>query len=694
MATLFSRRLIQASHSLLLTTASLVIITTCLYLLTLARTHVSYGDSDELTIVGYLDGVAHPPGYPLLVSLLSVFTHIPGFISVAFKANLLALVIQVFNVCLIYFISKSLLKRIKPKVSFLHTFFAALGSIFTAVSIPFWLQASVIEKYSLLLLLMLITTWLTLKLEKASLHYWLAFGGVIGLGLVYHPLFCLLIPPLVLRLLNLKKLLTQQKVLAITGGISIGSLLSLLTLWELNAKTLPFSYRFPATLEGLISHVLRITYHASAQASQMSSSVNPSAMVTGLEHYFSFSVTSFMIVGMLFAFLGWWYYQSQYPTLFHWLGLAIIFTGPGLAFLLGNQVSAGLDIRFSWYMLERFYLLSYGFVGILIPIGMMAATEKWILIKKHIPLFCGICVGIICFTGLHTYPFVNLSQYTVVEQSTTEILESLPDKALLVIDGDIATFSLIYQHTVEHKREDVSIVPVNPHFRSHFFNQSNFLTPFSFSTNPTYVLDIIAQNISQRPVFVMDLTAEYYQLLGLTEGIYFAYPHNQMLRLYATNEAKTAATPTYSKSYVPTKVSFYPYFQVLQAHRLGIGSFILAEAGQRDTAAEYVTRAGEVYPYQPYQYSQQLLPQLATYPVNDYYSKEKQPLTDTHFLAAAQVALTQNNAALARSYATGAYLKNPKNPEVHKLLATIYQSLGNSVTSQEYQHSYDQLLQD
>jgi hypothetical protein len=90
--------------------ATVTLATFLIYLTTVARTQVSYGDSSELTTTGYLLSVAHPPGYPVFSLLTFIATHLPISGTIAFRANLLAAGLQSITVGLTYLLSLTLLQ--------------------------------------------------------------------------------------------------------------------------------------------------------------------------------------------------------------------------------------------------------------------------------------------------------------------------------------------------------------------------------------------------------------------------------------------------------------------------------------------------------------------------------------------------------------------------------------------------------
>ena len=77
------------------------------YLLTLAPT-ISFFDSGEMVAGAYTLGVAHPPGYPIYVTLGKLFTLLP-INNVAFRVNLMSSFFAALTSVMIYYITRAML---------------------------------------------------------------------------------------------------------------------------------------------------------------------------------------------------------------------------------------------------------------------------------------------------------------------------------------------------------------------------------------------------------------------------------------------------------------------------------------------------------------------------------------------------------------------------------------------------------
>ena len=86
-----------------------------LYLSTMARYGVGFGDSDELIGVGYGLGVLHPPGYPVLNFLIYGITHLVPYGTIPFRAHLLAVGFQSLTLGIVFLLGNELLYQARKK---------------------------------------------------------------------------------------------------------------------------------------------------------------------------------------------------------------------------------------------------------------------------------------------------------------------------------------------------------------------------------------------------------------------------------------------------------------------------------------------------------------------------------------------------------------------------------------------------
>ena len=182
-----------------------------IYLLSMPRdlSWGAYGNASDggelITAVNYL-GVPHPPGYPIYMLLLKIFTSIVPFGSLALKSNLFSVLTSIAAICIVFLFTLKLSEKTYPDFSnFLKLTVSSIGSFIIGTSPLFWSQSIIAEVYSLnalfvsliLLISYKIINSTNLQSYKMNLFFW---GLVAGLSLGNHltviaiimPLFCIL----------------------------------------------------------------------------------------------------------------------------------------------------------------------------------------------------------------------------------------------------------------------------------------------------------------------------------------------------------------------------------------------------------------------------------------------------------------------------------------------------------------------
>jgi hypothetical protein len=166
-----------------------------LYLHTLTP-GVGTKDGFELQVVSATLGIAHPTGYPLFTLLGRLFVALIPIGSPAYRINLMCALLAALSAPLIYAIGARVLKRRAP---------AALAALTFALTITFWTQASIPEKYTLNVWFVALVLYLTIRWTEESSEqktrwlYRLAFAY--GLSLTHHRTMLLLAPALALHIL-------------------------------------------------------------------------------------------------------------------------------------------------------------------------------------------------------------------------------------------------------------------------------------------------------------------------------------------------------------------------------------------------------------------------------------------------------------------------------------------------------------
>ena len=171
------------------------------YLKTLAPT-VSFFDSGELIAAVHTQGVAHPPGYPLYVTLGWIFSKLPIGDNIAYRVNLMSAFFAALATFMVYCLTYHMLSNFphdlaglehssaqdrhpEPK-HMLQPVIAMIAALSFAFSLTHWQHAAIAEVYSLNaflcgLIVLLLLLWYRANACKIPLPPPLEKGGARGI---------------------------------------------------------------------------------------------------------------------------------------------------------------------------------------------------------------------------------------------------------------------------------------------------------------------------------------------------------------------------------------------------------------------------------------------------------------------------------------------------------------------------------
>lgn len=121
---------------------AVVVIAAAVYYLTCCRT-VFVGDSGELSLILTTGGIAHPPGYPLYTILGYLWLKLFFFLRPAFAANLFSAAIAASSAGLLYLLLRRLGRPHLPPIV------SAAAALVYALALPVWHSAIAAEVYTL-----------------------------------------------------------------------------------------------------------------------------------------------------------------------------------------------------------------------------------------------------------------------------------------------------------------------------------------------------------------------------------------------------------------------------------------------------------------------------------------------------------------------------------------------------------------
>lgn len=146
-----------------------------LYLPTMSPSVVA-GDGGELQMLSVRLGVSHPTGYPLLLLLGWLFSHLPLGPDPAWRVSLLSALASALSMALLYLTAREL------RASQLT---AAAAALLLASAQRVWMHATAAEVYPLANLFLLLGLWLLLRWRRGVTPLWLVTLAF-GFGLTHH----------------------------------------------------------------------------------------------------------------------------------------------------------------------------------------------------------------------------------------------------------------------------------------------------------------------------------------------------------------------------------------------------------------------------------------------------------------------------------------------------------------------------
>ncbi len=409
------------------------------YFATLCPT-IPEGDGGQLTAAAYNWGVAHPPGYPIYMVLAKFFTMIP-YGSVAARVNLLSAACSAAASALLFLTMRHWTKSQWAGI--------ASAGLF-AFSPLVWRYAVISELFALNNVFVIALFYLFLRFHQTRLNHYALIGAfVFGLGLAHLQTILFFGLPIAFFVLS-----ASRERLKLFLRMCLAVFLGLLPY-----AYLPFSASLSplvtwgdgGSLSGFFAHILRSDYGL----------LKLGPTQTKPEFLFSLSL----------------YLQSVFSeTLFIGVVLALF----GIRASLKNEKKAKIRgpaftsvCAFGLYMLvfhalanlpinephfqevhSKFWLAPNLFVFMWIGVG-FAEIEKQFKTRYLAP---AIALGL-CLIQITThYQSEDQSQNWSIHRFGEKILNSLPEHALIISEGDNYTNTLRYLQGCEGLRPDVRII--------------------------------------------------------------------------------------------------------------------------------------------------------------------------------------------------------------------------------------------
>ena len=414
----------------------------------LAPAHVVDGDNAELAGVGAIGGRAHPPGFPAYVMYLRATSWIPA----SSPAHTAAISTAILAAMLIYVLHAAC--RAWGARPFAATVAVALygGS---PVVLRMHTEAEVFAMNALVVAGIL---WLAAA-EGPLRGAWrvAVLGLVAGVGLGNHTT-CVLLAPIGLlgAVRGLRE--TATPVRAAAGGIA-SLALGLSTYLYLIIADGPISFGRVESFGDIVAFFTRADYGGPTAFLPGAGTVLP------LDNLAAFAATLGraylwlpILLGLIVLGLRTWRAGTGEPR-WGWalLALTFIVAGPALAMRF-NIPPTGLGL----YVCQRFHLLALLLLAIPVAVGFDRVGD-WLArrtssVRRPSAAF-GTGLGCVAFLALvaSALPWLRTKHSPAMELGIRNMLQSLPEKAIVLVDSEDLCFGADYVQYAAHVREDVDV---------------------------------------------------------------------------------------------------------------------------------------------------------------------------------------------------------------------------------------------
>lgn len=392
---------------------------------------VAFEDDGLFILASYFFGIAHSPGYPLLVLIGKLFTYLPVG-SIAYRVHLVSAFFGGLSCALLWLCARTLFED-RPAA-----YVAALGF---GLSTVFWSQAIIAEVYTLNTFFFLLLVLLALR--EAPLP-WLAF--LFGLSLSNHwPLMGLEAPALLVLLWPRRaELLRRLPVLVPLGVLGLAPYAWMVVhSWN----WLPIAYDGPLTSIREVWYVVSRGEYAHTDKSLTAGWFDRLRFVdfTGQELLVQFAVAGTLLAGIGCAV------QRRL------LGgrIALFLT---TAFVMPTVVLV-LLLRFDYdsymkHVFQVYPLPAYAAAALWMGLGFAWVVRRYQVRIAYSAAAAAGLLALIMAVGSRTN---WLPHYDWEARYAKTILDTLPPDAVLFVHGDVDLAPIAYFYLIEGWRPDIEI---------------------------------------------------------------------------------------------------------------------------------------------------------------------------------------------------------------------------------------------
>lgn len=424
------------------------------------QTESIYGaDAGDLAGVAYLQGVPHPPGFPLYTFIGHWLTKLP-IKTVAWRVGLLSSIPSAFTLFFLYLILRKIFKKqIIPLITVLAVGF----------SYPFWLYSSIVEVYSLNCLFSLILVYLLLQWKSEKKQFFLfLFFLVLGFAIAHHQIILFLLPAFFCWLYQNRQLLPKNKIKLIFNLLILASLGLFSYLYTfLVAKDYPLiSWENPVNFKGLVDIFSRHSY--GTFTSGIAYGQHLKDRLVQLPAYFYFIEGDFSLIGVVLIIIGFCQRIIKFRKLKEidlFFLLLFIFSGPIYYFYASYYIGSSFQISifeqflsFSYPFLAFYLTSAFIFIFSLMMMGFKKITPNMAnsSLIKYLLLLLFLLYPLTLF--YINYPKISiLKKDFTAEKLAIDTLKTVEENSILILQQDTILFDTQYVFFTEKKWPEIKL---------------------------------------------------------------------------------------------------------------------------------------------------------------------------------------------------------------------------------------------
>ena len=397
------------------------------------------GDSGDLVTAAYLGGIPHPPGYPLYTALGFLLSKLP-ISTVAWRVGLLSSLAHAATATLVMLGVWRLTGRV---------IFGVFASLVLAANYLFFLYSTTPEVFALfdlflIVLLSLIYSWR--KTGKIGYLLWASF--VFGLSLGHHHVILFFVPALFFWVWHTKRHKTLGRMLMCT----LLGLFPYLYIPIAARGGAIINWDRPVDLPNVVRLVTRADYGSFVSSGFYGATL--AERLIGLRTYLGLVTLDMTWVGLLLALLGIWWLWKKDRLFAQGLILGMLFLGPIFFF----YASFPLVNRFTLGTFERFLLPTYVFFAVCMGMGL---AKLFIVLQRFWWKHAVIAVLFllpISQGGVTMWRFWGLRTDRTAQHLALDILRSVPEQSILLMQRDTPLFSTQYARYGLGERSDIKLI--------------------------------------------------------------------------------------------------------------------------------------------------------------------------------------------------------------------------------------------